>query len=267
MNPKLMFVFLTTAATAIAAPAPGPQPPPLEKLAWLGITTREAPPVIGAQMDLPKGTGLVVDMVIPASPAATAGVQANDVLTKLDDQLLINPPQLAVLVRMKKAGDKVQLTLLRKGKTQTVPVTLSEHEVPEMPAGNGPHVDPNAFFKGFVPMRDGQAGPAGGAWVMPNGPGSSVIIQSEGGDANTALSTSQFSDGEHTITIQGRDGKKTVTVAGKDGKAIYSGPYDTAADKAKVPPEVAGKLKQMEENQQRIPHEMFAPPPLAPEQL
>ena len=47
------------------------------------------------------------------SPAAEAGLLQNDVLEKLDDQLLVNTAQFTVLVRSKKPGDEVTLSVIR----------------------------------------------------------------------------------------------------------------------------------------------------------
>jgi hypothetical protein len=112
-------------------------------------------------------------------------------------------------------------------------------------------------------MKPGHGG-AGNAWVMPNMPGASVMVQSASGDENSSMSVSQFSDGEHSITLQPRDGKRTVSIADRAGKVLLTGPDDTDAEKAKVPAELAEKIKQMEENQKHVPQEMFAPPALPP---
>src|SRR4051812_14577750 len=71
----------------------------MEKGAWLGVNTSPPPHVLRQQLQLPRGVGLVVDMVAPDSPAQAAGVKQYDVLHKLNDQILINQQQLAVLVR------------------------------------------------------------------------------------------------------------------------------------------------------------------------
>src|SRR5438132_1455211 len=57
---------------------------------FLGVVAREASPEVSRQLDLPEGTGMVVELVVPDSAAAKAGIQKYDILTKLDDQLLIN---------------------------------------------------------------------------------------------------------------------------------------------------------------------------------
>ena len=82
-------------------------------------------------MNLPKGFGLVVDYVVANGPAATAGVQPNDILKMLNDQILMEPEQLAKLVRSYSEGTTVTLTVLRKGKEEKISVKLGKKEVPQ----------------------------------------------------------------------------------------------------------------------------------------
>jgi hypothetical protein len=123
---------------------PGPPGPPehredrREKLprvpvTYLGIETSDIPSVVAEQLGLSKGFGLVVDYVVPESPAAAAGVQQNDILKMLNDQILTEPDQLAKLVRSFSEGTNVTLTLLRKGKEQKVTVKLGKKEMPQHP--------------------------------------------------------------------------------------------------------------------------------------
>src|ERR1044071_1941754 len=87
---------------AFAQPSPAlpqpPQPPrpphppgmpdhhekrPKVPVTYLGVDTSQVPTVVSDQLGLAKGFGLVVDYVEPNSPAATAGVQQNDILKML----------------------------------------------------------------------------------------------------------------------------------------------------------------------------------------
>lgn len=94
---------------------------------WLGVAADEASEALRAQLSLPDATGLVVRDITAKSPAALAGLQANDILLKLDDQLLVNAPQLQSLIRARKAGEEVALTILRKGKETKVKTKLAAH--------------------------------------------------------------------------------------------------------------------------------------------
>lgn len=60
------------------------------------------------------------------SPDDQAGVRTDDILIKLDDQLLLSPAQLQTLVRHKKEGDSVTLTLMLQGKEQKLAITIAK---------------------------------------------------------------------------------------------------------------------------------------------
>src|SRR5207237_2499435 len=104
-----------------------PKPP----VTVLGVETSEVPSVVSEQLGLAKGFGLVVDYVVPDGPAAAAGVQQNDILKMLNDQILTEPDQLAKLVRSYSEGTNVTLTVLRKGQEQKITVKLTKKEVPQ----------------------------------------------------------------------------------------------------------------------------------------
>jgi hypothetical protein len=116
---------------------PSPRPPHAGRAsigkpgAFLGVSTSPLPPVLAAQLSLPEGFGLVVDEVLPESPAAAAGVQRHDILKLLNDQQLIDPDQLSTLVRSLGKDTRATLTIIRAGKEQKLEVTLAERMFPE----------------------------------------------------------------------------------------------------------------------------------------
>lgn len=108
---------------------------------WLGVVTDEPSEDVRAQISIPEGTGLLVRGVMAESPATKAGLEKNDLLLRMDDQILINPDQLRKLISTKKDGDTVRIAYLRKGREASVEVRLSSHA--EDDAGG-------AFFLGKV---------------------------------------------------------------------------------------------------------------------
>ena len=98
------------------------------RAAYLGVSADRAPSALAAQLGLPKGFGLVVEEVIPNSPAATAGIRQHDVLKLLNDQQLVEPSQLSTLVRAHGKDTQVTLTIVREGKEQRLTATLAERE-------------------------------------------------------------------------------------------------------------------------------------------
>src|SRR5579862_6533554 len=68
--------------------------------------------------------GGVVTQVDPDSPGSKAGLQIGDVITEIDGRKINDAGELQVVVGQKQPGTKLELTVLRNGKTMTVPVTL-----------------------------------------------------------------------------------------------------------------------------------------------
>jgi membrane-associated protease RseP (regulator of RpoE activity) len=104
---------------------------PKVPVTFLGVETSQVPTVVSEQLGLAKGFGLVVDYVVPNGPAAAAGIQQNDILKMLNDQILIEPSQLRKLLQSFSEGTQVTLTILRKGQEQKITVKLIKKEVPQ----------------------------------------------------------------------------------------------------------------------------------------
>ena len=86
------------------------------------LTTRQA-----AQLGLPSGTtGIIVTQVVAGSPGQQAGIRPNDIITKINEQVLDPEHPLPSLMVKFRPQDRVKLTLIRDGKEQTVDVTLGQ---------------------------------------------------------------------------------------------------------------------------------------------
>jgi len=134
----LAMLLLAASVQADDRPAePRPPAPPggeMMKAAYLGVVTAPVDAALGKQLRLPQGVGLVVTRVAEDGPSAEV-LKRHDVLHKLGEQILVNPPQLAVLIRMHKPGETVALRIIRGGEAKEVEVRLAEHEVPrDLPA-------------------------------------------------------------------------------------------------------------------------------------
>jgi hypothetical protein len=134
-----------------------PLPPPAAPVPtpYLGVVTLPPPAALSAQLGLKEGFGLVVAEVLPDSPAAKAGVQKHDVLTKFNDQQLVDAGQFSTLVRGAGKDSEATLTLLREAKEQKVPVKVGERMAPPrqpFPGGMEWH---GQFEKWKGPAEDG----------------------------------------------------------------------------------------------------------------
>lgn len=198
-----------------------------EKAAFLGVATSAPSPTLRAQLNLSRGMGLVVDLVEKESPAEAAGVKVHDILQKFDEQFLVNAQQLAVLVRSKRPGDEIKLTLLREGKQVTVSTKLVEKEVPLLEEMQEPRLQGNAVPQALTPEELLQKLPAN------NSAGNWMNLTPDG------MLTRRLVDEQNDITFsRDANGNESILVKDRQGRVFYNGP----ADKADLEPEVMKKI-------------------------
>jgi serine protease Do len=83
---------------------------------WLGVVILEVTHELADKLALPSGThGVLVDEILPESPARTAGMRAGDVLTGFGAESLSKVPQLQKLVALSAPGSEVDVRGLRRG--------------------------------------------------------------------------------------------------------------------------------------------------------
>ncbi|KKQ43003.1 MAG: Protease DegQ [Microgenomates group bacterium GW2011_GWC1_37_8] len=93
--------------------------------AYLGVEYQMLTKQSALMNEVPQGA-LVIN-VVDGSPAATAGIQPDDIIVKLDGQKLSDLENgLADAIKSKKAGDKVSLEVWRNEETLNLSAILSE---------------------------------------------------------------------------------------------------------------------------------------------
>lgn len=92
---------------------------------YIGVQHQQITAAIARQSGLPIQNGAAVIGIIPDSPAAKAGIQRGDILTRMagDDITEVNP-YLNILVKQQ-PNSTVPITLLRNGKEVSVDVAIS----------------------------------------------------------------------------------------------------------------------------------------------
>jgi hypothetical protein len=112
---------------APAAPAVAPKKAALAPQAYIGLNVGYLNEELRSKagVAIPDGVGVNVIVVDPKGPSA-GKVEAGDILTRLDDQVLVTPDQFRALVRMHKPGDKLKLVAVRDAEVKTIEVELAE---------------------------------------------------------------------------------------------------------------------------------------------
>jgi serine protease Do len=283
--------LLPIAALAQTPPAP-PEPPapphppghhekgPKVPMTYLGVETSQVPDVVSEQLGLARGLGLVVEYVEPNSPAASAGVQQNDILKMLNDQILIEPSQLRKLLQTFPEGTEVTLTILRKGKEQKITTKLTKKEVPQrhsmIPGGNhdwhwdfdetgdlGEQMqelkeqlkdqlgDTRGIIRGAVMQahdaarraREDARRAAREIHILSRDNGALRATNIDLGNAQIV-----FSDDKGELKLENVDGKKLLTIKDPQGKLVFSGPVETQEDLNKLPADVRDRYEKLQQN-------------------
>lgn len=242
-----------------------------EKVTFLGVETSPVSNVVASQLGLSKGSGLVVNHIVPDSAAAGV-LQENDILLRMNDQILIETRQLSVLIRNQKDGQEVSLTFLRGGKETTAKVKLGTKEVPKVsglfegfPRAAMGGAQGFAFSNGDGGFRSFQIpiGPEGErredvdrvlSLIRPGPDGEPMRIQidRQGGpgfraiSVNTANSNLSYSDEEGSLEITTKEGNKSVVAKDAKGEQVFAGPANTPEERKAMPETVRRRLEKLE---------------------
>lgn len=95
----------------------------------LGVVGNELNGPTSKELGIKQTQGYYISSVIKNSGAEKAGLKKGDVIVKLDNQPIATYPELTGYISTKRPNDKVQVTVIRDGKNQTIPVTLVKNDV------------------------------------------------------------------------------------------------------------------------------------------
>src|SRR5580658_6502279 len=95
---------------------------------WLGVESQEISSEKAKELKLPAERGVLLERIVPDSPAAKAGLKDNDVITEINGQRVEGAAQFRRMIREIPAGRSVQFTVWRDGHAQTFSVTLGKSE-------------------------------------------------------------------------------------------------------------------------------------------
>jgi serine protease Do/serine protease DegQ len=97
----------------------------------LGVTTYPVSPEIAQEYGLTEATGALVAGVLPGSAADRAGIKTGDIITSLNGTAVKGAADLRNTIGLLGVGEKVEIGLLRDGKTRKVMALIADHGVTE----------------------------------------------------------------------------------------------------------------------------------------
>jgi serine protease Do len=100
---------------------------------YLGVQMQEINPKLSKMLGLKETQGVLVVQVEPDSPALSAGLQRNDVVTRFNGKPIDSVRRLMSLIKTSLAGQVVELTVIRDGQEKVLKVKLA-NETPQAAA-------------------------------------------------------------------------------------------------------------------------------------
>lgn len=95
---------------------------------YLGVSLTSVNALSARANKLGATEGALVVAVSDGGPAADAGIQENDIITKIDGEQVTSADGLIIALREHEVGDKVTLSVVRDSKEREVEVTLGSDE-------------------------------------------------------------------------------------------------------------------------------------------
>jgi Do/DeqQ family serine protease len=93
---------------------------------WMGVETEDLSPSLAQALGVPDGSGVLVAVVRPDSPAQRAGLRRFDVITHMDDEQIQTSVQARAHVARLMPGKKVHVRGVRRGQGFDYSIPISE---------------------------------------------------------------------------------------------------------------------------------------------
>lgn len=93
---------------------------------FFGIKIQSMTESIAKEFGIPEGTGALVSLVLPNSPAEKGGLKSGDVITKLNGETIVDSARLRVQIASLEVGSVVEVNYVRDGMPGKCSVTVGE---------------------------------------------------------------------------------------------------------------------------------------------
>lgn len=200
---------------------------------WLGVQIQPVTDDIAEGLNLKDKKGALVADVTEKSPALAAGIKTGDTIIKVGGDEISDPRDLAKKVARYAPGKSVDITLVRDGKTVTIPVALGKMPGDDQMASAQPDQQPERSSLAELGVRLAPAEDGAGVKVIDVKPGSAaedrgiragdVILEVAGravhepSEVKQALSEVKGAGKRIVMLIRSGDNQRFVALPGGEG--------------------------------------------------
>ena len=113
---------------------------------WLGVGIQPVTEDLATKFGVKEGEGVLINEVFENDPAAKAGIQPGDIITRVDGKSIDNPSTLSRMVASTLPGQKIEVEVYRDAKRKVYKVVLSERKEEATLASMPPSKQPEAIL-------------------------------------------------------------------------------------------------------------------------
>lgn len=192
--------------------------------ARLGVSVQEVNQAFADSFRLDRPEGALVSSVEPGGPAAKAGLEAGDVVRRIDGHAIVGSGDLPAYVGQALPGQKVTLEVWRKGASKTLSATLGDaSDKAAKVARSTPDAGKGKLGLALRPLQPGekkQIGVDGGLLVaQANGPAAMAGIMP--GDVLLSINGTPARDIDDVRAAMAKAEKTVAVLIWRDGNKIF----------------------------------------------
>jgi serine protease Do len=189
----------------------------------LGVTIQDVNQSLADSFGLKRPAGALVSSVSKDSPAAKAGVQPGDIITRYNDREIVSSSELPLLVSSAAPGSTARLEVIRDGKSERFNVTIGEMKGGKVAAttpSEESHGKLGIAARPLTAEEQKQAGVTGGVLVeQSSGAAADAGIQS--GDVILSFNGKPVKSVEQLRELVAKAGKKAALLVMRDDARIF----------------------------------------------
>ncbi len=244
-------------------------PAPKAQTAFLGVVSGDVPEMLAGHLDLKPGEGVLVRSLVPDGPAAQSGISTNDVILRVAGREIGSAKAISEEITNHQPGDTVTIDLIHKGKQAKLDVTLGikpaaiaalepqqldprnldglpkelADRIRQAIEGNLGGMDLKLGDEGLQiedairDMKKRMEGAMGKNFLPPEAANDQPQIQ--------GAATVRIKDQQGSVEVKSKDGGKEVTIRDHQENITWSGPWDTAQDRAAAPEDVRQRVQSL----------------------
>ena len=188
----------------------------------LGVGIQEVNQGLADSFGLKRPQGALVASVEKDGPAHKAGLEAGDIILKLDGREIDRSSDLPALVAEMRPGTRARLEILRNGAPKTIDATVAEMPDPKVAANRA---DPAQGRMGLAvrPLAPGEGGAAGipGGLVVEDVSGAAARAGVQPGDVILAVNGRPVKSVDELREASTKAGRKVALLVQRESARIY----------------------------------------------